>query len=323
MKRHLTLVTAVAAALVIGSSAWAGISASAKRIAPEGPAVSSSFRSNAPNVVERLERLGDFSILLTALATANLEDALATGGPFTLFAPTDRAFADLLAQLGITAPELLASPDLPSILLYHVAPGRQRTAELLRSSTQETLNPGRPVLVVLEGKRVVVNRAKVVRANVPASNGLIHVIDEVLLPPEDAVTIAGVADVLALDGRFSVLLEALQRTGLDDALAGDGPFTVFAPTDEAFGDLLADLNVTADELLADPNLTDILLYHVLGRRAGAIQLVTAPSVQTLQGDEVIVRPGRGGIYVNDALVINPNVNAPNGFIHTIDKVLVP
>jgi uncharacterized surface protein with fasciclin (FAS1) repeats len=323
MKRHLVRTSLLAAVLAIGSIASAGISTSG-RSAPEDLDLSRKNKKwTNPNLVERLERLGNFSILLTALRTANLEEAVATGGPFTLFAPTDRAFFDLLAQLDVTAPELLANPDLAQILLYHVAPDDLRAGELIQSSTQATLNPGRPLLVVLEGRDVFVNRAKVLRANVPASNGLIHVIDKVLLPPADPVTLAGVADILALDGRFSVLLEALSRTGLDDALAGDGPFTVFAPTDEAFGRLLDELNVTAEELLDDPDLDQILLYHVLGRRAGAIQLLAGRTAQTLQGDDVAIRLGRGGVYINDARVVNPNVNAPNGIIHTIDKVLLP
>ena len=240
-----------------------------------------------------------------------------------MFAPTDQAFADLLSQLHITAPELLANPELASILLYHVAPGRQRAGQLLSSSTQATLSDGKSVLVVLEGTDVLVNRAKVTRANVPASNGVIHVISKVLLPPPEPTTINSIVDVLQLDGRFSVLLAALDVTGLDDAVAGAGPLTLFAPTDEAFGTLLVELGATPDQLLANPNLASILLYHVIGSRQGALQLLGARNVTTLQGDDLSVRLQRLGVYVNNSRVINPNVNAPNGVIHTIDKVLLP
>ena len=170
---------------------------------------------------------------------------------------------------------------------------------------------------------MLVNRAQVARANVQASNGVIHVIDKVLLPPAEPTSINSIADVLQLDGRFSVLLAALAVTGLDDAVAGAGPFTLFAPTDGAFGTLLADLGITADQLLANPDLSSILLYHVLGSRQGAIQLLAARNVTTLQGDDLSVRLQRLGVYVNNSRVINPNVNAPNGVIHTIDKVLLP
>jgi len=320
MKRLVQGSIVLTAALALGSTLWAAPPGTQPRSRNDD---ARAVPQSASNIVERLERLGNFSILLTALETANLKDAVATGGPFTLFAPTDRAFADLLEKLHVTAPELLANPDLASILLYHVAPGRQRAGGLLSSSTQATLSDGKSVLVVLEGTDVLVNRAKVTRANVPASNGLIHVIDKVLLPPAEPTSINSIVDVLQLDGRFSVLLAALDATGLDDAVAGAGPFTVFAPTDEAFGALLADLGITADQLLANSDLSSILLYHVLGGREGTLQLLRARSVNTLQGDDLSVRLQRFGVFVDNSRVINPNVNAPNGIIHTIDKVLLP
>lgn len=321
MKRLLKTALLLTAALALAGSAWA------RNI--DGRATSwakghdrAAKRANA-NIVERLERIGDFSILLTALETANLDQAVAEDGPFTLFAPTDQAFASLLARLDITAPELLASPDLANILLYHVAPGSLRAGQLLASSTQPTLSDGKSVLVTIERFKVLVNRATVTRANVTASNGIIHAIDEVLLPPTEPTTIGSLLDVVRLDGRFTVLLTALEVTGLDDAVAGDGPFTLFAPTDEAFGNLLVQLDMSADELLASPDLPGILLYHVLGSREGAIQLLAAREAATLRGDDVHIRLARDGVLVNDARVINPNVNAPNGVIHTIDKVLLP
>jgi uncharacterized surface protein with fasciclin (FAS1) repeats len=307
MKTILNRSIVLAAVLALGTTAWAGTFGTPPKT----------------NIVERLERLGNFTILLTALETASLKDTVATAGPFTLFAPTDQAFADLLKQLNITAPELLANPDLASILLYHVASGRLRAGQLLASSTQPTLSDGKSVLAVLEGTDVLVNRAKVTRANVPASNGVIHVINKVLLPPSEPTTINSMLDVLQLDGRFSVLLTALEVTGLDDAVAGAGPFTLFAPTDAAFTTLLAELGISADQLLANPDLSSILLYHVLGNRQGAFKLLQARNVTTLQGDDLSIRLRGFGVYVNDSRVINPNVNTPNGFIHTIDKVLLP
>ena len=321
MKTFLNRSIVLAAVLAIGSTVWAGTFDSRPNNRPDN--AYQNRQQSSLNIVNRLERLGNFTILLTALETANLKEVVATGGPFTLFAPTDQAFADLLAQLHITAAELLANPDLASILLYHVAPGRERAGQLLSSSTQATLSDGKSVLVVLEGADVLVNRAKVTRANVPASNGVIHVINRVLLPPAEPTSINSIVDVLQLDGRFSVLLAALAVTGLDDAAAGAGPFTLFAPTDEAFGTLLAELGITADQLLANPDLSSILLYHVLGSREGAIQLLRARNVTTLQGDDLSVRLQRLGVYVNDSRVINPNVNAPNGVIHAVDKVLLP
>ena len=321
MKTLLNRSIVLAAVLAIGTTAWAGTYEPRSKSRSDN--AFQNRQQSSLNIVNRLERLGNFTILLTALETANLKDAVATGGPFTLFAPTDQAFADLLAQLKITPPELLANPELASILLYHVVSGRERAGQLLTSSTQATLSDGKSVLVVLEGTDVLVNRAKVTRANVPASNGVIHVINKVLLPPDEPTTINSIVDVLQLDGRFSVLLAALDVTGLDDAVAGAGPFTLFAPTDQAFGALLAELGATAEQLLARPDLSSILLYHVLGSRQGAVQLLVARDATTLQGDDLSVRLQNFGVYVNNSRVINPNVNAPNGVIHTIDKVLLP
>ena len=321
MRNFLNRSIVLAAVLAIGTTVWAGTFGPSREVRPE--AAPQTRPPSSLNIVNRLERLGNFSILLTALETANLKDTVATGGPFTVFAPTDQAFADLLAQLNITPPELLANPNLASILLYHVVPGRERAGQLLSSSTQATLSDGKSVLVVLEGTEVLVNRAKVTRANVPASNGVIHVINKVLLPPAEPTTINSIVDVLQLDGRFSVLLAALDVTGLDDAVAGAGPFTLFAPTDGAFAALLAEIGITADQLLANPDLSSILLYHVLGSRQGTFQLLGARNVTTLQGDDLSVRLQRFGVYVNNSRVINPNVKAPNGIIHTIDKVLLP
>jgi len=112
-------------------------------------------------------------------------------------------------------------------------------------------------------------------------------------------------------------------TGLDDAVAGAGPFTLFAPTDEAFTSLLAELGISAEQLLENPDLSSILLYHVLGSREEGVQLLRSGQVRTLEGADLSIRLRRLGVYVNDSRVINPNVNAPNGFIHTIDKVLLP
>jgi transforming growth factor-beta-induced protein len=279
--------------------------------------------NSSKNLVERLEKMGGFSILLTALDTAGLKETVATGGPFTLFAPTDEAFGALLAQLDVTAPELLENPELANILLYHVASGRVRAGELIRSSTQPTLSDEKSVLVVREESRVFVNRAMVTRANVSAGNGIIHVIDTVLLPPAELTIINSMLDVLRLDGRFSVLLAALEATGLDDVVATGGPFTLFAPTDEAFTVLLSQLGISADQLLQSPDLSDILLYHVLGESKRANQLVKARQSATVQGDDVKVRLRSMGVFINESRVINSNVNTPNGVIHAIDGVLLP
>ena len=130
-------------------------------------------------------------------------------------------------------------------------------------------------------------------------------------------------DTLKAAGNFKTFLSAVDKANVKTLQQMPGDFTLFAPTDEAFGTLLADLGVTPEQLLANPDLSSILLYHVLGSREGALQLLRVRNVTTLQGDDLSVRLQRFGVYVNDSRVINPNINAPNGFIHTIDKVLLP
>ncbi len=270
------------------------------------------------NLVERLERDGRFTTLLAALEIAGLKDTVATGGVFTVFAPTDEAFAAL--PPGTVESLVTNVPALQNILLYHVLGGRESLIDLLRENTAETLQ-GTPLLVVKEGSKVLVNRQRMIFPWLPASNGIIYPIKGVLLPPAAPTDINNVADVLALDGRFNTLLAAVGAAGLGEALTTGGPFTLFAPTDEAFAKLPPG---TIPALLADTNaLRNILLYHVLGQRSGAVQLLYKRTAETLQGADVAIALRHGAVFVNDSRVINANVSSPNAVIHVIDAVLLP
>lgn len=275
------------------------------------------------NLAERLTNLGEFNILLTALEEADLAETVATAEALTVMAPTDAAFGDLLEQLDATPEDLLGNPDLANILLYHVIGGKQTAGRLLFNTTVESLNDGQPLFFRVENRTVFVNDARVKRANLRASNGIIHVIDSVLLPPTETVAINSLVDILALDGRFGTLIAAASEAGLVGALTGEDELTVFAPTDEAFADLLATLGVSAEQLLANPDLASILLYHVVPGSQRAFPLLLQRDVETLNGEDVFVRISGGGVQVNDANVISPNLAAPNGVIHVIDKVLLP
>jgi uncharacterized surface protein with fasciclin (FAS1) repeats len=273
------------------------------------------------NIVDRLEKAGQFNILLTAIETAGLTETVQTA-ELTLFAPTDQAFADLLDELGISAGDLLANPELANILLYHALGGKKGIGQLLFGGYPITLYNDQPVIVTYSRGGVLVNQARVIRANLWASNGYIHVIDSVLLPPEEEAAVESSLDVLRLDGRFTILLTALETAGLEDAVR-ENELTIFAPTDEAFADLLTELNISATDLLNSPDLTDILLYHVVGGSQRAFRLLLEGSATTLQGDDVFISFGGGRIRVNDSEVINPNIKSPTGIIHTVDKVLLP
>jgi transforming growth factor-beta-induced protein len=273
---------------------------------------------SSPNLVERLERDGRFKTLLAALEIAGLKGVVATGGTFTVFAPTDDAFAALPAG---TVESLVTNvPVLSDILLYHVVAGRQSSLKLLHASTAVTLE-GSPVLVTREKNKVLVNQERVVQSDRWAANGTIHIIDGVLLPPAETITVSSLVDVLKLDGRFNTLLAAAGAADLAGVLSTGGPFTLFAPTDTAFAALPAG---TVESLITNKAaLADILLYHVAAGKQSSLQLVGARTPETLQGSTV--KMGFMGAYftVNGARILNANIQSPNAVIHVIDQVLLP
>jgi len=273
---------------------------------------------NQGNLVQRLERDGRFTTLLTALEIAGLKDTVATGGVFTVFAPTDEAFAAL--PPGTVESLVTNIPALQDILTYHVLGGRESALDLLKKSTLTTLQ-GNPILALREGLTLRINGQKVLLPSLPSSNGIIHPIQGVLIPPATDIAINSMVDVLALDGRFSTLIAAVQAAGLAETLSSGGPFTLFAPTDEAFAALPSG---TVESLITNlPALQNILLYHVLGEEVPVVKLLGKRSIETLQGETVSTSVKRASLFINQSRVINPNVNAPNGIIHVIDAVLLP
>ena len=277
---------------------------------------------------------GSFTTLVAAVAEAGLVDTLSGEGPFTVFAPTDDAFAAALDALGLTAEELLASPELGSILAYHVVAGEvdAATAISLDGQSAETVNGASIDISVVDGN-VMINNATVIGADVAASNGIIHIIDTVLLPPTDDATTEDamaddpgtIVDVAVGAGSFTTLVAAVAEAGLVDTLSGEGPFTVFAPTDDAFAAALDALGLTAEELLASPELGSILAYHVV---AGEVDAATAisldgQSAETVNGASIDISVVDGNVMINNATVIGADVAASNGIIHIIDTVLLP
>lgn len=280
---------------------------------------STAHASRGPgNLVQQLERDGRFTTLLAALDIAGLKGTLATGGTFTVFAPTDDAFAAL--PPGTVESLVTNVPALRNILLYHVLDGRKSAVELAYQSTATTLQ-GNPILALTEGFKVLINGQRIDFPSLQASNGIIHPIGGVLLPPPGQINVNSLVDVLALDGRFTTLITAVQAAGLADVLTTGGPFTLFAPTDDAFAALPPG---TVESLVTNvPALKNILLYHVLGKSATEFQLLAARSAETLQGEDVSVSLNRSGVFINGAKVLNPNVRTPNGIIHVINAVLLP
>jgi uncharacterized surface protein with fasciclin (FAS1) repeats len=253
---------------------------------------------------------GSFKTLVTAVKAAGLVDTLKGKGPLTVFAPTDEAFAKLPKD---TVEALLKDlPRLRAILKYHVVPGRVMAADVARIKSAETVLGQSVAIDTSKGVRV--DNAKVVKADIACANGVIHVIDSVILPRADIVDVARKA------GSFKTLLAAVEAAGLTDALRGKGPYTVFAPTDEAFAKLPAG---TVEALLKDvPRLKSILLYHVVPGKILAADVAKRSEAKTLQGQSVRIRVS-SPVRVDNATVIKTDVMAANGVIHVIDAVIVP
>ena len=253
--------------------------------------------------------------LEAAVTAAGLADVLNGDGPFTIFAPTDAAFAALPAG-AIDA--LLADPtgDLKNIILYHALGSKVMSTDLSDGQTATTLL-GKDITVTINNDGVFINDAKVTVADIEADNGVVHVINAVLTPPSNTV-----ADIIANSADHTTLEAAIEAAGLTVTLKGDGPFTVFAPTDDAFAALPAG---TVDALLADPNgaLKDILLYHVLGAKVMSTDLSDGQTATTLLGKDITVTINNDGVFINDAKVTVADIEADNGVVHVIDAVLTP
>jgi len=260
---------------------------------------------------------GRFTTLATALTEAGLVETLQGEGPFTVFAPTDEAFAALPEG---TLEALLADPEqLQAVLLYHVVAGEVPAADVVNLDEAETVQ-GEPVAIRTNMGNVYLNdEAQVILPDVAASNGIIHVIDTVLLPP--SLQAQDIIDVAVADGRFTTLATALTEAGLVETLQGEGPFTVFAPTDEAFAALPEG---TLEALLADrEQLSAVLLYHVVPGEVLAADVVQLTEAETAQGEPVTIRVEGNRVFINDAEVIITDIEASNGVIHVIDSVIVP
>lgn len=268
----------------------------------------------APTIVEVARDAGTFTTLLTALEAADLDATLEGSGPFTVFAPTDEAFAKLPAA---ALDRLIQDPDLLTrVLSYHVVSGSVRAQDVAALTEAATLN-GKAVQISVQNGTVMLDQATVVATDVEASNGVIHVIDNVLLP-EPVLTLIETAERA---GSFATLLAAIEAAGLTSVLQDGGPFTVFAPSDEAFARVpAADL----EALLADPSaLSDVLTYHVVPGKVLAAQVVNLMFAETVNGAPAPITVQNGTVRIDEAEVTATDIEAVNGVIHVIDAVLFP
>lgn len=296
--------------------------------APAGEGTTEFSRTAAAtgDIVDTAEGAG-FSTLVAAVRAAGLEDALRGDGPLTVFAPTDDAFAALPDGLldRLLLPE--NQDKLRQILLYHVLDGEVRSGDLRFYQQVETLE-GSSVDILRFFRLIKVDDARVRLADVPATNGVIHVIDQVLVPEgftlEDETEPALDIVDTAVDAGLQTLVAAVRAAGLEQALRGEGPLTVFAPTEEAFAALPPTL---LDALLQPENrdlLQELLLYHVVDSEIRSTNLRRWQLVRMLDGKYTLVRKlDDGRVYVNRAGVLQADVLATNGVVHVIDRVLIP
>lgn len=270
------------------------------------------------SIVDIVVRDQNFSTLEAALTKAGLVEALSATGPFTVFAPTNAAFQ----AAGITNLDDYTAEELQDVLLYHVVNGKANSSSLQDGQEVTTLNESDFYVSLNDG--VFVNgKTEVTTADVEASNGVIHVIDRALVPPsQDLVEIAVAAG-------FTKLAEAVTEAGLVGALQGEGPFTVFAPTNEAFDALYQRLGVSGPAAIDDDILVAVLTYHVLGGRVFSSDLSDGATPATLQSGTVEINLGSEVTITDkdpgsaDAKVTSADILGTNGVIHVIDQILLP
>jgi transforming growth factor-beta-induced protein len=288
-----------------------------KKAATKKVSFVNASHKTSPDIVDTAVSAGIFKTLVAAVQAGGLVDTLKSAGPFTVFAPTDEAFAKLPAGTveSLLKPENKAK--LVQILKYHVVAGKVAAADVVKLSSAKTVEGSNVKIKTTNGK-VMINSSNVVKADIMTSNGVIHVIDSVLMPPSPDIV-----DTAVSAGIFKTLVAAVQAGGLVDTLKGDGPFTVFAPTDEAFAKLPAG---TVENLLKPENkatLVKILTYHVVAGKVMAADVVKLKNAKTVQGQSVKIKAKNGKVMIDKANVVKTDIGTGNGVIHVIDTVLMP
>ena len=280
-----------------------------------------------PDVVDITIANPNFSHLVDAVVKADLVDALKTDGPFTVFAPTNAAFEALFNELGVNGIDDLSAEDLIPILTYHVVSGNVRAADVSTGSV-ETLNQDFDLEFEVNGGVVINGNTNVIATDVQGKNGVVHVIDKVLIPGGDEGP-QSIADIASGNSDFTSLVAALDKADLLETLDGEGSFTVFAPTDEAFEDLFNSLGISGIDAISAADLTQILLYHVVGSKALSGDLssgyLTTLSTNSPDEDNLSLRVeiGEKVMLNKETNVTTADIEAFNGVIHIVDKVLLP
>lgn len=284
-----------------------------------------------PPTIAALAQQQNLTALLAAANKAGLSATLANSSVnLTVFAPTNAAFNTLATQLGFadaTAMVTALSPTaLANILNYHVLPTRQTAAQLSTGAatraTAYTFDGSAATLAVSATGGVsltdaVLTQATVTTADVAASNGVVHLVNKVLVPPG----VLNVVQMAQANPAFSTLVDAVVDANLATTLSGTGPFTVFAPTNQAFDDIASTVAT-----LTPTQLGTVLTYHVLPAQVLAAQIPFGTPVATVSGQSITIQNTPLRIVdttATPAPIAATDVRASNGVIHVIGKVLIP
>lgn len=271
------------------------------------------------SVAELLSERDNLSTLAQLIQTSDLLNTLDGDGSYTVFAPSDAAFE---AYSDYSVEQLLLEENrgtLNKILKYHTLSGKVMAADLSDGQAAATVQGEKVMINTKDG--VKVNGAMVTAANLEADNGVVHIIDKVLMPL--SMQKKTIAQLAIADERLSTLVTALKAADLVKTLQSKGPFTVFAPTNEAFAALPAG---TVESLLEPENkeiLGSLLTYHVVTNTLLAEDLTAGTDLITIQGEPVKVEAMEDGKSVGGAIVISPNISASNGVVHVVNTVMIP
>lgn len=277
------------------------------------------------DIVDVVVASADFNTLEAAITQAGLVETLRSTGPFTVFAPTDNAFSDFLDANNLTAEQLLANPALGDILTYHVVSGSVMASQVSPGPVG-TVNTGDfYVSQDVQGNFWINGSARIIDTDISASNGVIHVLDNVIIPPSQSIAEIAVGMTEGAEPEFTQLVGALSRADLVGAVSNDTDnLTVFAPTDAAFQALYTALGVNGYNDIPLETLTAVLTAHVVPARAFSQDLRQDMTLTPLNTDAPLVVDLAGltvgGAALNADLL---NIHATNGVIHVLDAVIVP
>ncbi len=323
----------IGTAIVIGAAALVATTS----ISAASPAKTTAMGQK--NIVQTAVATGKFKTLVALVKKAGLAGTLSAPGNLTVFAPTDQAFANLKKSDPALYNRVATNKKLlQSVLAYHVV-GKRIPAAAAIAAAKKGLKvktvQGESIALSLKGGKIVLNgTAQVVVPDVKASNGVIHAINAVVVPPSLSQPPAptptqSIVQIAAGNPDFSTLVSLVQKAGLVEAISAPGPFTVFAPTNEAFEKLAKAAPATYAAVLADPALlAKVLTYHVVSGDIKSAQAIAVArqngTVKALEGEPVSLSLKDGKLTLNgSATVVTADILATNGVIHVIDTVIVP